>query len=575
MFVFKQHPGVITGILRAFGIQIAQPSHCSDTSYAFWPVTRQSVKPMYHSETLFNLGMSPLGSSLLPLMDPTSTEMAMITPRLDMNEYGTRLQVLHQQQYYEWSENATKRSNQAKNNNGESGEDDGTIPNRNHTVASGSDATKPRPPSLNVTPSEDEPIHHNNDNKSNGMSMMDNAMLGRWEDFIECGPITIFSRSSWQCLWPLLRNDVAAGHGYDLHWSRLCGQDRTAILDTVCMTHLHQKSASGDRNYDNDVEKEFKRVRETWKDLKPPRLRSHQLIPKRTIQNGNAILMSDLLPSSPLIQHQRPLVTTTVKWQTLPRVSSIIVINLASRRDRWLRMQSRLALMGLRAHRFEAITPSHPAVISLMSTVVVNSKVNDGIRSAQVASFMSHLRAMSLANDLGYDSVMILEDDAMLKRDFISSFTTITDNLPDYWRLMMLSATQTDWKGCDFVGRNRRLKNLYTMTPASHHTNGYIIHRLAYQQILQAWSATTGIPNNDYHEGSDESGSGSNELPLRSESLLHYIRRQPDDAGNVTMFVSVAHGPLIIPECIDTDIGVYRPDNCKSYYEFYHFDDFV
>jgi hypothetical protein len=74
------------------------------------------------------------------------------------------------------------------------------------------------------------------------------AHVGTWHLSVECGPVQIISRASWRCIWSIFRSDMASGWGYDLYWGGLCGQGRTAVIDSQCVTHLNKKVASSEYN---------------------------------------------------------------------------------------------------------------------------------------------------------------------------------------------------------------------------------------------------------------------------------------------------------------------------------------
>jgi hypothetical protein len=59
--------------------------------------------------------------------------------------------------------------------------------------------------------------------------------IGRWSEFVECGPVTFFSREMYgQCIYTFLREDLTSGWGLDLHWHKFCekeyGFTRSAVF---------------------------------------------------------------------------------------------------------------------------------------------------------------------------------------------------------------------------------------------------------------------------------------------------------------------------------------------------------
>eukprot|EP00002_Diphylleia_rotans_P031373 TRINITY_DN6514_c0_g1_i1.p1 TRINITY_DN6514_c0_g1~~TRINITY_DN6514_c0_g1_i1.p1 ORF type:complete len:296 (+),score=46.16 TRINITY_DN6514_c0_g1_i1:165-1052(+) len=86
------------------------------------------------------------------------------------------------------------------------------------------------------------------------------AKVGRWTDFVECGPLTIFSREAWNCFWKYIQNDGATGWGYDFYFETLCAPRQAALLDNQCLYHLHTHSASSNKVYKRRKKNEWQTV---------------------------------------------------------------------------------------------------------------------------------------------------------------------------------------------------------------------------------------------------------------------------------------------------------------------------
>lgn len=71
--------------------------------------------------------------------------------------------------------------------------------------------------------------------------------VGRWVDFVECGPFTVISRQMWQsCIWDMVQEDLTSGIGLDLVWGGHCnkqGFNRYAVIDKYPVIHLDLKTA--------------------------------------------------------------------------------------------------------------------------------------------------------------------------------------------------------------------------------------------------------------------------------------------------------------------------------------------
>jgi len=83
-----------------------------------------------------------------------------------------------------------------------------------------------------------------------------NNPYGHWNEFIECGPGTVFSSIIWQtCIWDLIQEDLTSGFGIDLIWHNYCkkfyGFDSSAIIDKYPMKHgNHKTSYNNGKKYD-------------------------------------------------------------------------------------------------------------------------------------------------------------------------------------------------------------------------------------------------------------------------------------------------------------------------------------
>eukprot|EP00949_MAST-11_sp_MAST-11-sp1_P005050 g5050.t1 len=70
------------------------------------------------------------------------------------------------------------------------------------------------------------------------------SKVGTFTNFVECGPLSVFSGAVWSCVHSLLQADITCGYGYDLVWSR-CAPRSTAVLHRHTMKHLNLKPGSG------------------------------------------------------------------------------------------------------------------------------------------------------------------------------------------------------------------------------------------------------------------------------------------------------------------------------------------
>ncbi|EDQ89453.1 uncharacterized protein MONBRDRAFT_7905 [Monosiga brevicollis MX1] len=86
--------------------------------------------------------------------------------------------------------------------------------------------------------------------------------FGRWTSFVENGPVAVFSRTAWDCVYDLVQGDLGSGWGIDYKWCayaadrcRLGYRERheraggnwgrvCAVIDAQQVYHLDERSAS-------------------------------------------------------------------------------------------------------------------------------------------------------------------------------------------------------------------------------------------------------------------------------------------------------------------------------------------
>jgi hypothetical protein len=79
----------------------------------------------------------------------------------------------------------------------------------------------------------------------------DESIVGRWTDFVECGPFVVVTSLAWRsCVWDLIQEDLTSGWGLDILWHGYCkaraGIDRFAVIDKFPQIHLSFRTASSD-----------------------------------------------------------------------------------------------------------------------------------------------------------------------------------------------------------------------------------------------------------------------------------------------------------------------------------------
>lgn len=109
---------------------------------------------------------------------------------------------------------------------------------------------------------------------------------------------------------------------------------------------------------------------------------------------------------------------------------NIFVINLKRRNDRKINMINNFNKVGIRRYEFiTGIDGLEPCVFNKFNDYKKNFKTKI-ITSGHFGCLLSHIKAISIAKQRGYSSIMILEDDVVLCDNFIQKISKI--KIPDY-----------------------------------------------------------------------------------------------------------------------------------------------
>jgi GR25 family glycosyltransferase involved in LPS biosynthesis len=111
-----------------------------------------------------------------------------------------------------------------------------------------------------------------------------------------------------------------------------------------------------------------------------------------------------------------------------------ICINLDRRPDRWQRMQTEFARHGVEdVQRF-------PAVDGRTVQLPATWKHTAGAYGC----LLSHVAVVQQARELGHESVLIFEDDAVLDPEFEIKFASFMEQVPSDWDMLYFGALHTD-----------------------------------------------------------------------------------------------------------------------------------
>ena len=111
-----------------------------------------------------------------------------------------------------------------------------------------------------------------------------------------------------------------------------------------------------------------------------------------------------------------------------------VCINLDRRPDRWQRMQTEFARHGVEGvHRFSAVDGA-----------TVQLPENWKHTAGAYGCLLSHVAVIQQARELGQQSVLIFEDDAVLDPEFETKFASFVEQVPSDWDMLYFGALHND-----------------------------------------------------------------------------------------------------------------------------------
>ena len=169
-------------------------------------------------------------------------------------------------------------------------------------------------------------------------------------------------------------------------------------------------------------------------------------------------------------------------------IENCVVINLRRRQDRLVAVSKQLKALGLRWERFEAVD-GH-AISYAQLAMLAESARNEYLASSpgqraricqgMVGCVSSHRQVIQMAMDRDWDSVFVLEDDAVFHPRFWWLFTP-----PPYgFRLARLGSVVPPKRYTHVEGIWHTTKGKVDCT------SGYIATKAVYEELLDRWDGT-------------------------------------------------------------------------------------
>lgn len=96
----------------------------------------------------------------------------------------------------------------------------------------------------------------------------------------------------------------------------------------------------------------------------------------------------------------------------------------------------------------------------------------------EIAATLAHLNCIQISKQNGYNKVLILEDDTLLRNDFVSKLEECVDNLPNDWDIAYCVVNN------QIPSLHQRENDFWYKTGASTLACAYIINSTYYDEIL-------------------------------------------------------------------------------------------
>ena len=158
-------------------------------------------------------------------------------------------------------------------------------------------------------------------------------------------------------------------------------------------------------------------------------------------------------------------------------VDKIFIINLKERKDKYEKITKQLKELNITNYeRFEAIKPTQWQILHnpYLQALYKNNCFGIGV----IGCKLSHAKAIELAKERKYKSILILEDDARFLKDFEENLKSAIGQLEliKEWDMLYLGANHKK-KGIVQTKNLKRVFNAYT-------TSSYIIKDTLYDEVL-------------------------------------------------------------------------------------------
>ena len=157
----------------------------------------------------------------------------------------------------------------------------------------------------------------------------------------------------------------------------------------------------------------------------------------------------------------------------------IIVLNLdraASRKETMVQQFKDLKIFDY--HFLSAFDGRYLSNLTLNANIGMGYGAGRLFQKAELAIIMTHLAAIKFAQMMDYESVIVLEDDVVLCKDWNTRLKTLKETLPNDWEYVYLSGHS------DYVRFNVYEKPTLISSPKMVGAFSYMVNNTAYKKII-------------------------------------------------------------------------------------------
>lgn len=118
----------------------------------------------------------------------------------------------------------------------------------------------------------------------------------------------------------------------------------------------------------------------------------------------------------------------------------IIVLNLQRSQDRKILLENQFKNLGLTNYTFFPCYEGRNIInASFTASIIKGVGLGRKLTSYELSIIMSHIGALKHAQIMGYENVVILEDDVVICEDWESRLKTVFEKLPSDWEYLYLA----------------------------------------------------------------------------------------------------------------------------------------